>query len=492
MVFVAVLCTPGGLARNLKIRHTCWIFLERAGIRGDNLTYRNAGTQTRACFIMDIALLLILIVLNGVFAMSEIALVTARKARLQKLIDAGDAAAKAAAKLGEDPTAFLSTIQIGITSIGILNGIVGEAALAQPFALWLEELGIERPASGYLATGLVVLTITYVSIVLGELVPKRLGQLSPEAIARLVARPMTWLARISRPFVRLLSGSTHLVLRLMGVRDSGAPKVTEEEIHAMLAEGSDAGVIERQEHQMVRNVFRLDDRQITSLMVPRSEVVYLDVDAPWEENLRIIETSERSRFPVVRGGLDNILGVINARQLLTASLRGQVPDLTKNLQPPVYLPESLTGMELLENIRASGVQLAFIIDEYGEVQGIVTLQDVMEAITGEFKPNKAEDAWAVQREDGSWLLDGLIPLPELKDRLDLKYVPEEEKQRYHTLSGMLMLLLGRVPQTADKVEWDGWSLEIVDMDGKRIDKVLATRLPRPADTAAGDGEAAPD
>lgn len=440
---------------------------------------------------MEIALLLVLIVLNGAFAMSEIALVTARKARLQKYLDEGDAAAVAAAKLGEDPTAFLSTIQIGITSIGILNGIVGEAALAQPLSLWLEGLGVERLVSRYLSTGLVVLVITYISIVLGELVPKRVGQLNPEGIARLVARPMTWLARISRPFVRLLSGSTHLVLRLMGVRDNGAPKVTEEEIHAMLAEGSDAGVIERQEHQMVRNVFRLDDRQITSLMVPRSELVYLDVDAPWEENLRIIETSERSRFPVVRGGLDNILGVINARQLLTASLRGQVPDLTRNLQPPVYLPESLTGMELLDNIRASGVQLTFIIDEYGEVQGIVTLQDVMEAITGEFKPNKAEDAWAVQREDGSWLLDGLIPIPELKDRLDLKYVPEEEKQRYHTLSGMLMLLLGKVPQTADKVEWDGWSLEIVDMDGKRIDKVLASRLPEAERDVAAEVELPP-
>lgn len=437
---------------------------------------------------MEIALLLVLVLLNGLFAMSEIALVTARKARLQKHIDEGDVAAQAAVKLGEDPTSFLSTIQIGITSIGILNGIVGEAALAKPFSLWLESVGVDADVSGYLATGLVVITITYFSIVLGELVPKRLGQLNPEAIARLVARPMTWLASISRPFVRMLSGSTHLVLRLMGVRDNGAPKVTEEEIHAMLAEGSDAGVIERQEHQMVRNVFRLDDRQITSLMVPRSELVYLDVEAPWEENLKIIESSERSRFPVVRGSLDNILGIINARQLLTASLRGQVPDLTQNLQPPVYLPESLTGMELLENIRASGVQLTFIIDEYGEVQGIVTLQDLMEAITGEFKPNRAEDAWAVQREDGSWLLDGLIPVPELKDRLDLKHVPEEEKQRYHTLSGMLMLLLGKVPQTADKVEWGGWSLEIVDMDGKRIDKVLAYRLPETSSEIAETGD----
>jgi putative hemolysin len=426
---------------------------------------------------MEIAILLGLIVLNGLFAMSEIALVTARKARLQKLADAGDAAANAAIQLGDDPNRFLSTVQIGITSIGILNGIVGEATLAHPFGAWLHRVGVDSPWAEYLATGLVVVSITYFTIVLGELVPKRLGQISPEPIARLVARPMLWLAALTKPFVRLLSGSTQLVLRTFGVTERTEPSVTQEEINLMLAEGSSAGVIEHHEHQMVRNVFRLDDRQIASLMVPRSDVVYFDVNDPLEENLKRFEESDHSRFPVLRGGWEEVLGVANARQLLAQSLRGEKPSLTDNLQPAVFVPESLTGMELLENFKNSGVQLAFIIDEYGEVQGIVTLQDVMEAITGEFKTHRAEDAWAVQRDNGSWLLDGLIPVPELKDRLGLQGVPEEERGRYNTLSGMLMLLLGRLPQTADTCEWEDWTFEIVDIDGKRIDKVLATRKP---------------
>jgi putative hemolysin len=327
------------------------------------------------------------------------------------------------------------------------------------------------------STGLVVVLITYFSIVLGELVPKRLGQLDPESVARRVARPMEWLAAAAKPFVKLLTASTHLVLRAIGVKGDQARPVTEEEIHAMLVEGSDAGVIEEHEHDMVRNVFRLDDRQIGSLMVPRRDVVYLDANRPWEENRKRIEEHDHTRYPVVRGGFRDILGVISARQILRATLRGQVPDLTKDLQPPVFVPESLTGMELLQNMRASGVQIAFVVDEYGEVLGMVTLRDVLEAITGEFRSGRAEDQWAVQREDGSWLLDGLIPIPELKDRLELKHLPEEE--RYNTLSGMLMMLLGRLPQTADAVEWEGWRFEIVDMDGKRIDKVLATRIALP-------------
>ncbi|MGE5622073.1 MAG: hemolysin family protein, partial [Bacillota bacterium] len=369
---------------------------------------------------MEIAILLGLILLNGLFAMSEIALVTARRARLQKLAEAGDAAAGAAMQLGDDPNRFLSTVQIGITSIGILNGIVGEATLAQPFALWLEGLGMRSSLSHHFATGLVVVCITYFSIVLGELVPKRLGQISPEPIARLVARPMLWLAAISKPFVRLLSGSTQLVLRSFGVSERTEPSVTQEEINLLLAEGSSAGVIEQHEHQMVRNVFRLDDRQIASLMVPRGDVVYFDVEESLEANLKRFENSDHSRYPVLRGGWSEVLGVATARQLLAQTLRGEKPSLTQQLQPAVFVPESLTGMELLENFKNSGVQLAFIVDEYGEVQGIVTLQDVLEAITGEFKTPRAEESWAVQREDGSWLLDGLIPVPELKDRLGLK------------------------------------------------------------------------
>jgi putative hemolysin len=434
---------------------------------------------------MDVAILFALIVLNGAFAMSEIALVMSRKARLAPLAEAGDPGAAAALRLHDEPTQLLSTLQIGITSISILNGIVGEAALAPVLAEWLRERGFEGRVVDYASTALVVVSITYFSIVLGELVPKRLGQLDPEAVARRVARPMELLARIARPFVNLLAGSTQLVLRALGLKDAQARPVTQEEIHALLLEGSDAGVIEEDEHDMVRNVFRLDDRQIGSLMVPRRDVVSLDLSVPWEENVKRIEESGHTRYPVVRGGMRDIVGVIGARNLLKRALRGQAPDWKTDLQPPVFVPESLTGMELLQNFRSSGVQLAFVVDEYGEVLGIVTLRDVLEAITGEFRSSRADDQWAVKRDDGSWLLDGLIPIPELKDRLELKALPEEE--RYHTLSGMLMMLLGRLPQTGDKADWEAWRFEIVDMDGKRIDKVLATRVSRNGMPAATEG-----
>ena len=425
---------------------------------------------------MEIAILFALILLNGLFAMSEIALVTARKARLQKLVDEGNRAAEAAVKLGQDPTRFLSTIQIGITSIGVLNGIVGEAALAAPLALWLTSLGVPAPYGSYGATGLVVLLITYFSIVVGELVPKRIGQSYPETFARLVARPINLLAIATKPFVVLLSVSTRTLLRLLGVKETSGSPVTEEEIHAMLVEGTTAGVIESHEHAMVRNVFRLDDRQIGSLMVPRGDVTFLDVDLPFDVNLARVEESDHARFPVVRGGLDNVLGVLNARKWLSQALREAPRDLgSQLLQTPLYVPETLTGMELLDNFRQSDVHMAFVIDEYGEVQGIVTLQDLIEAITGEFQPRDPETSWAVQRDDGSWLLDGHIPVPELKDRLTLDEVPEEDRGRYHTLSGMMMLLTGRLPKVADTVDWEGWRFEIVDMDGKTIDKVLATR-----------------
>ncbi len=439
---------------------------------------------------MEIAILFALILLNGAFAMSEIALITARKARLQKLVDEGDSAAIAAVKLGEDPTRFLSTIQIGITSIGVLNGIVGEAALAPPLAQWLMTLGMLDTYASYASTGLVVVVITYFSIVLGELVPKRLGQANPETVARLVAKPINLLAIATQPFVRLLSGSTKALLRLLGVKDGAGSNVTEEEIHAMLAEGTSAGVIESHEHTMVRNVFLLDDRQIGSLMVPRADVVVLDNNLSFEENLKRIDTSDHARFPLVEGSMDNILGIVNARQLLSRVAHGDVPDLTHNMQPPLYVPETLTGMELLDNFRSSDVHVACVIDEYGEVQGIVTLKDLIEAITGEFQSRDPETSWAVQREDGSWLLDGHIPVPELKDRLGLSSVPEEERGRYHTLSGMMMLLTGRLPKVADTIEWQDWKFEIVDMDGKTIDKVLASVLSR--DTVSDEFQATTD
>ncbi len=425
---------------------------------------------------MEILILIGLIVLNGLFAMSEIALVTARKARLMKLAADGDNSASVALKLGEDPTKFLSTIQIGITSIGILNGIVGEAVLAGPLSQWLQSFGIAENAASIGATAAVVIVVTYVSIVVGELVPKRIGQINPEPIARLVARPMQVLALITRPFVMLLTVSTHALLRLLGVKQSSQASVTEEEIHAMLEEGSEAGVIEQHQHEMVRNVFRLDDRLLGSLMIPRSDIVCVDIRRSPEENLQVLIESEHSRFPVCDGSLDKLLGVIHAKQALARVAKGETPDYSANLQPCVYVPETLTGTELLEQFRANDMQMAFVIDEYGEIEGIVTLQNVLEAVTGEFTPRNAEDAWAVQRDDGSWLLDGAIPIPEMKDRLELKNVPEEDKGRYHTISGMIMLLLGRVPGTGNHVDWAGWRFEVVDMDDKRIDKVLATPL----------------
>lgn len=426
---------------------------------------------------MEIAILFSLILLNGVFAMSEIALVTARKARLQKLIDEGDNAAIAAIKLGEDPTRFLSTIQIGITSIGVLNGIVGEAALAVPIAGLLVQSGVSMQYSQWLATGLVVVLITYFSIVVGELVPKRIAQSNPETLARLVARPINWLAIGTKPFVLLLSVSTRALLKLLGVRETSGSVVTEEEIHAMLQEGTTAGVIESQEHTMVRNVFRLDDRQISSLMVPRSDVVFLDLEDSFEVNMAKVEACNHARFPVIRGNVNQLVGVLNARRWLANALKGEQRELhAQPLEEPLYVPETITGMELLDNFRQSDDQMAFVIDEYGEIQGIVSLKDLIEAITGEFTPRDPTTSWALQRDDGSWLLDGHIPVPELKDRLGLNTVPDEERGRYHTLSGMMMLLTGRLPKEADTVVWQGWRLEIVDMDGRTIDKVMATRV----------------
>jgi putative hemolysin len=433
---------------------------------------------------MDTALLVFLILLNGAFAMAEMGLTAARKARLQVMVEAGDGGARAAMALHDDPTRWLSTVQIGITSIGLLNGIVGEAAFAQPLAEWLiEAFAVPTNAAEIAATALVVVMITYATIVFGELVPKRLGQMYPEAVARIVARPMAWISTATKPFVLLLSGSTHAVLKLLGISGKApGASVTEEEIAAQLEEGLDAGVIEAQEHQMVRNVFRLDERQIGSMMIPRAEIDWIDADAGPDEVRRVLDEAEHSRYPICRGGLDDVVGVVSAQRLLHQLVHGRPLSVTDGLKPPVFVPETLSGMELLEHFKVSGAELVFVVDEYGAVQGIITVRDVLEAITGEFTPAEGdEEPWAVQRDDGSWLLDGLIPVPELKDRLQLRELPDEERGRYNTLAGMIMLLLGRLPQVADHVEWQGWRFEVVDMDGKRVDKVLVSPQPTPGE-----------
>jgi putative hemolysin len=426
---------------------------------------------------MDVALLFFLIVLNALFAMSEMALTASRKARLQVMVETGDAGALAAMELHEDPTKFLSTVQIGITSIGVLNGIVGEAAFSAPFSQWLQHtVGLPDRAAEISATAMVVALITVLTIIFGELVPKRLGQMYPESVARLVAQPMNWLSMATRPLVRMLSFCTESTLHLIGVRGGPSRSVTEEEIAASLEEGVDAGVIEAQEHQMVRNVFRLDDRKVSSIMIPRAEIVWLDSAALPADVLKVVSADEHSRYPVCRGGLDDVVGVVSAQSLLQQVMSGAALEVTERLQSPVFVPETLSGMELLDQFRASNVQVVFVVDEYGEVQGMVTVRDVLEAIAGEFT-TPSDDAWAVRREDGAWLFDGLIPVTELKDRLDLKDLPQEERGRYNTLAGMIMLLLGRLPDVADSVEWEGWRFEVVDLDGKRIDKVLASLSP---------------
>ena len=424
---------------------------------------------------MDVALLAFLIVLNGLFAMSEMGLTASRKARLQVMVESGEAGAQAAMDLHENPTKFLSTVQIGITSIGILNGIVGEAAFSKPLARWLvEDFEVAQGAASIGSTALVVVIITILTIIFGELVPKRLGQMYPENVARLVSRPMNILSAATRPLVALLSVCTEAVLRLLGIKAGPMRSVTEEEINASLEEGLDAGVIEAQEHQMVRNVFRLDERQIGSMMIPRAEIVWIDAADPIQTQLQAMAESGHTRFPVCRGGLDDVIGVLGTHSLLLPLARGDNPQIVDHLQPPVFVPETLSGMELLEHFKQTSADLVFVVDEYGAIQGVITERDLLEAITGEFGNDTDENAWAVQREDGSWLMDGLIPMPELKDRLDLKEVPEEDRGRYNTLAGMVMLLLGRLPQTTDAVQWEGWRFEVVDLDGKRVDKVLVT------------------
>lgn len=426
---------------------------------------------------MEIFILIGLIVLNGLFAMSEIAIVTARKSRLTALAHGGSSTAKAALKLAEDPTQFLSTVQIGITSIGILNGIFGESILAEPLSLWLQTFGLSPDLTNIFSTVLVVIIVTYVSIVIGELVPKRIGQVSAESIACIMAKPMVFLAIATKPFVWMLSGSTHTIMRLMGFSHRLDDNVTQEDIQAMLQEGSSAGVIEHNEHAMVKNVFRLDERTISSLMVPRSDIVFLDLNQPLETNLRTVMQSPHSRFPVCRNNIDDMVGIISAKQLLSQSIAGErleLVDLVKNCN---FVPNSLSGMELLEHFRTTGSQMVFVVDEYGDLKGLVTLQDMMDALTGEFFQEDANDLMVIKREDGSLLLDGLIPIFDLKDTLGIKQIPNEDEGRYQTLNGFLMYELGKIPQTTDIVEVAGWRLEIMDMDGKRVDKVLAQRLP---------------
>ena len=443
---------------------------------------------------MDFLLIAFLTLLNGVFAMSEMSLAASRKARLSAMAESGDKGAGAALGLLDNPTQFLSSVQVGITSIGMLNGIIGEAAFSHDLSVWIQGMGLSTRAADITATALVVTIITYITIVFGELVPKRIGQLYPESVARLVSRPMMWVAIGAKPFVRLLSFSTHAVLKMLGVDTKGDRLVTEEEITASLEEGVDAGLIEEHEHQMVQNVFLLDDRLLTSLMLPRSDIEWLDASDTVAEAIAKAGVTGHSWYPVCRGSLDDVIGVVNVAKLL--ALRGHIepapgaapseehvpatttPTVADRIGayaiPAVFVPETLTGMELLEQFRARSTRIVFVVDEYGVVQGLMTPMDMLEAITGELKSGAQADAWAIQRDDGSWLIDGVMPVSELKARLDIRELPEQERGRYNTVAGLLQSVSGRLLHTGEQVECAGWRFEVIDLDGRRIDKVLVS------------------
>lgn len=437
---------------------------------------------------MDIFLLVVLILINGVFAMSEIAVVSSRKARLQNLADDGSLGAEAALSLHQEPSSFLSTIQVGITSVGIMSGAIGEAALADPLAAWMSGFPLLEPYAKSVALGLTVVALTYFSVVVGELVPKRLAMLAPEGIASLIARPMMLLAKVTHPVVVILSGTSTAILSMLGARRKEEPPVTNDEIKVLMEQGSEAGVFHESEQELVSNVLRLDEQKIAAIMTPRREMFVIDLDEGDEAvRQRIIET-EFSRVVVCRDGIEHVLGILQTGDLLKKALPGHcvtAEDIEAVLHPPLYVPETVTTTRLLENFRRARLQFALIVDEYGDVQGVVTLTDVMSAIVGELsEPERPEERDMIQREDGSWLVDGDVGVERMKSVLDIEDdLPGEEDKGFHTLGGFIMHALGRIPATTDHFEAAGWRFEVMDMDKNRVDKVLISVIAEPNQTA---------
>jgi putative hemolysin len=422
---------------------------------------------------LEIFVILILILGNGVFAMSEIAIVSARKARLQQWANQGNKKARTALDLANSPNRFLSTIQVGITLIGILAGAFGGATLAEKLNTSLTQIPLIAPYSGPLSLLLVVVSIAYLSLIFGELVPKRLGLTYPEKIATLVASPMRMLATIGAPIIHLLSSSTELTIRLLGLEASEEPLVTEEEIKLLLEQGTEAGTFEQEEQAMVERVLRLDDRRVRQLMTPRPDIVWLNLEDSAEENRHKMTASTHTRFPVCQSVLDNVLGVVQVTDLLSLSLNGQPIDLTACLRQPLYVPESTRALKVLELFKQSGTHIALTVDEYGVIQGLVTLNDILEAIVGDLPSvDEPRDPQITRREDGSWLLDGMLSVEKFRELFDLQELPGEHRGNYHTLGGFIITHLGRIPITADHFDWGTLRFEVMDMDGNRVDKVL--------------------
>lgn len=419
---------------------------------------------------LEILIIFLLILLNGLFAMSETAILASRKARLQHRINEGDLRARAALNLAESPNRFLPTVQVGITLIGVLTGAVGGAVISEALATAIGRIPVLAPYAQSISLAIVVILITFFSMLIGELVPKRLALHSPERIAGGVAGLMSFIAGLFKPVVWLLGKSTDLVLHLLRIKHTDEPPVTEEELLVQLNEGTQAGVFEEAEQDMVEGVFSLSDQRVNALMTPRNEIVWLDVNDTAAEIRRKVKDSPFSRFPVAEDSLDKILGVVKAKNLLLADLKNG-HQLREILRPPIYIPETAFGSRALELFRESKRELMLVIDEFGVVQGLITLADILEEIVGELEG----EPQATQRQDGSWLLDGKLPNDELKEIFNLRHLPDEAE--YETLGGFVMMHLGRIPQAADLFEWNGLRFEVMDMDDKRVDKVLVTTLP---------------
>lgn len=425
----------------------------------------------------EILILVLLLLINGLFVISEMAVVSSRKARLQQQANQGDRRAARALQLAQQPNNFLSTVQIGITLISILLGAVGGNAFAEPLAAALKTWAPIAAYADSLAFGIVVALVTTLSLLVGELIPKRLALHSPERVAASIAGPMTFLSKIFTPLVWLLSHATDFALRGLGIKPNTEPPVTEEEIQLLIDQGTEAGVIEEAEQDMVEGVFSLSDSRVYSIMTPRTEITWIDIqDSPDVIRKKITE-SPYSRFPVCQDSLDAVLGIVKARDLLgPPSLSSEGFKLKDKLRPAFYIPETMLASRALEIFKEKDAELMLVIDEFGSLQGLLTLNDIIEEIVGDIEA----EAQATQRQDGSWLLDGLLPVDDFKEIFHVDKLPHESE--YESLSGFVMMSLGRVPQAADHFEWNGLRFEVMDMDGRRVDKVLVTTLPARSQT----------
>jgi putative hemolysin len=420
----------------------------------------------------EILIILGLMVLNGLFAMSEIAIVSARKTRLQHRANKGDERARAALQLAGAPDYFLATVQVGVTLIGIFAGAFGGALLADRLAESLTGVPWLAHHRDAIALAIVVAAITYVSLVIGELVPKNIALSHPEAIARAVARPMQWVSRIGYPAIAILRGSSNLVMRVLHMRAAAPVPVSEEEFKIMLDQGARAGVFERVETTLVERVFRLGDRRVGSLMTPRTEITWVDTNAPIGESMRTMSAGGHTYYPLCRGNIDNVVGVVSVKSQWERMVHRLPPDLGEGLLTVPFVPEAMPALKLLETYRQAGRHVAIVVDEYGGVAGLVTLADVMEALVGDIPSGEARDDTAVvTREDGSHLMDGMLAVEEMQDILKLTELPGEPGE-YQTVAGFCMYKLGRIPHMADHFEWGGYRFEVVDMDGHRVDRVL--------------------